>query len=148
MRSEALLTDGATAEGRYRESIESLGRTEVRVELARAHLVFGEWLRRENRRVDARSELRVAHHMFLAMPADGFAESGASASSSATGEQVRSRRDDSRTELTPQELQIARLARGGSTDAEIAVELYLSARTVEWHLGKVFGKLEISRGES
>lgn len=142
-RSQALLADGVTAEGLYRESIEFLGRTEIRVELARAHLVFGEWLRRENRRVDARDQLRTAHDMFLAMPADGFAER-ARRELLATGERVRARRHASNSDLTPQELHVALLAREGRTNPEIAVELFISARTVEYHLGKVFAKLGIT----
>ena len=144
LRSEALLTEGEAAEGLYRSSIESLGRTEMRVELARAHLLFGEWLRRENRRVDARRELRTAYELFIAMPALGFAER-ARRELLATGERVQARgghRDN--TEFTPQELHVAFLAREGRTNPEIAEQLFISARTVEYHLGKVFTKLGIS----
>jgi DMSO/TMAO reductase YedYZ molybdopterin-dependent catalytic subunit len=111
--------------------------------LARARLTYGEWLRRENRRVDAREQLRVAYDMFASMGAEGFADR-ARRELLATGEKVRKRRDDTRDELTPQEEQIARLAREGRTNPEIGAELYLSPRTVEWHLRKVFGKLGIS----
>jgi len=142
-RVRALATDGDAAEALYRESIERLGRTRVRVELARARLLYGEWLRREGRRVDARDELRVAREMLLSMGADGFAER-ARHELLATGEKVRKRRDDARDELTPQEMHIAQLARDGRTNPEIGAELFLSPRTVEWHLKKVFGKLGIN----
>ena len=115
----------------------------MRVELARARLLYGEWLRREGRRVDAREQLRVARDAFLAMGTEGFAER-ARHELLATGEKVRKRRDDTRDELTPQEEQIARLAREGRTNPEIGAELFLSPRTVEWHLKKVFTKLGIS----
>jgi DNA-binding NarL/FixJ family response regulator len=111
--------------------------------LARARLTYGEWLRREGRRVDAREQLRAAHEVFAAMGANGFADR-ARRELLATGEKVRKRRDDTRDELTPQEEQIARLARDGRTNPEIAAELYLSPRTVEWHLRKVFAKLGIT----
>ena len=113
------------------------------LELARSRLLYGEWLRREGRRVDAREQLRVAREVFLAMGADGFAER-ARHELLATGEKVRKRRDDTRDELTPQEEHIARLARDGRTNPEIGAELFLSPRTVEWHLKKVFTKLGIS----
>nr|WP_221377202.1 helix-turn-helix transcriptional regulator [Actinoplanes polyasparticus] len=142
-RSRALLSDGDEADGFFREAIEQLGRARVRGELARAELLYGEWLRRENRRGEAREHLRTAHDMFAAMSADGFAER-ARLELLATGEHVRRRQAGSRAELTPQELHIARLARDGRTNTEIAGELYLSARTVEWHLRKVFTKLGIS----
>ena len=111
--------------------------------LARSRLTYGEWLRRENRRVDARQQLRLAHDMFANMGAAGFAER-ARRELLATGERVRKRRDDTRDELTPQEEHIARLARDGRTNQEIGAELFISARTVEWHLRKVFTKLRIS----
>ncbi len=139
-RVRALAGGGETA---YRESIEHLARTRVRGELARAHLLYGEWLRREGRRVDAREQLRVAREQLLAMGAEGFAER-ARHELLATGEKVRKRRDDTRDELTPQEEHIARLARDGRTNPEIGAELFLSPRTVEWHLKKVFTKLGIS----
>jgi len=142
-RCRAMLSDGDVAEALYREAIDRLGCTPIRTELARTHLVFGEWLRRQNRRVDAREQLRTAHEMFLAMGAGGFAER-ARTELLATGERVRKRQADARSELTPQEAHIARLARDGRTNPEIAAELFLSARTVEWHLRKVFTKLEIS----
>ena len=139
----ALANEGDDAERFYRESIEHLSRTRVRVELARSRLLYGEWLRREGRRVDAREQLRVAREALLAMGADGFAER-ARHELLATGEKVRKRRDDTRDELTPQEQHIARLARDGLTNPEIGAELFLSPRTVEWHLKKVFTKLGIS----
>jgi DNA-binding CsgD family transcriptional regulator len=142
-RVRALATDGTAAEPLYRESIERLARTRVRVELARTHLLYGEWLRREGRRVEAREHLRVAREMLLSMGAHGFAER-ARHELLATGEKVRKRRDDTRDELTPQEEHIARLARDGRTNPEIGAELFLSPRTVEWHLKKVFGKLGIT----
>jgi DNA-binding NarL/FixJ family response regulator len=110
--------------------------------LARARLTYGEWLRREGRRVDAREQLRAAHGMFGSMGAEGFAER-ARRELVATGEKVRKRQDDTRDELTPQEEQIARLARAGRTNPEIGAELFISPRTVEWHLRKVFTKLGI-----
>ena len=142
-RCRALLSDGVVAEGLYREAIERLGRTRIRVELARAHLLYGEWLRRENRRVDAREQLRAAHEMFLGMGVEAFAER-ASRELLATGETVRKRSIETRDELTAQEAQIARLAAAGRTNPEIGAELFISPRTVEWHLRKVFPKLEIS----
>jgi DNA-binding CsgD family transcriptional regulator len=142
-RSRALLSEGETAEGLYREAIDRLGHTRLRPELARGHLLYGEWLRRENRRVDARDQLRIAHEMLVAMGADGFAER-ARRELLATGEKVRTRTVETRDELTAQEEQIARLARDGLSNPEIGARLFLSPRTVEWHLGKVFVKLGIS----
>ena len=142
-RSRALLSDGESAERLYREAIERLGRTLVRAELARSHLVYGEWLRRENRRVDAREQLRAAYQMLAAAGIDGFAER-ARRELLATGETVRKRTVDAAFELTPQEAHIARLAGDGHTNSEIGVQMYLSLRTVEWHLHKVFAKLGIS----
>ena len=142
-RSRALLSDGDAAEDSYREAIGRLSRTRLRPELARAHLLYGEWLRRRNRRVDAREQLRTAHDMLAAMGMEAFAER-ARHELLATGETVRRRREDTRDELTPQEEQIARLARAGHTNTEIGAQLYISARTVEWHLRKVFTKLGIS----
>jgi DNA-binding CsgD family transcriptional regulator len=142
-RSRALLADGEAAERLYREAIDRLGRTRLRPDFARARLLYGEWLRRENRRTDAREQLRGAHEAFVSMGAGAFAER-ARHELLATGEKVRSRRDDTRDELTPQEEQIARLARDGLTNPEIGAQLFLSPRTVEWHLRKVFTKLGIS----
>ncbi len=142
-RSRGLLSDGDVAETCYREAIDRLGRTRLRTELARAYLLYGEWLRRENRRVDARAQLRTAHEMLDTIGMQAFAER-ARRELLATGERVRTRRDDSRNSLTPQEEQIVRLARDGRTNSEIGAELYLSARTVEWHMRKVFTKLGIS----
>ena len=127
----------------YRDSIEHLARAGVRSELARSHLLFGEWLRREGRRVDAREQLRIAHEMLSVMGAEAFADR-ARHELVATGEKVRKRTDDTRDDLTPQEQQIARLAMAGRTNPEIGAELFLSPRTVEWHLKKVFTKLGIS----
>ncbi len=142
-RCRALLTSGEAAEPLYREAIERLGRTRVRTELARAHLVYGEWLRRNRRRVDAREQLRRAHEMLTAMGIEGFAER-ARRELIATGQTLRKRTIDTVDELTAQEAQIARLARAGHTNPEIGAQLFISARTVEWHLRKVFTKLGIS----
>lgn len=142
-RSRALLADEKDAEPLYREALDRLGRTQLRPELARARLLYGEWLRRETRRADAREQLRDAHETFVNMGADAFAER-ARRELLATGEKVRSRRDDARDELTPQEEQIAQLAGDGLTNPEIGARLFLSPRTVEWHLRKVFTKLGIS----
>jgi DNA-binding CsgD family transcriptional regulator len=141
-RSRALLSEGEAAESLYREAIERLGRTRLRPELARSHLLYGEWLRRERRRVDARTQLRAAHDLFVAIGMEAFAER-ARGELQATGERVRKRTVETRDELTPQELQIARLARGGLSNPEIGARLFLSPRTVEWHLRKVFSKLGI-----
>ena len=142
-RSRALLSDGESADRLYREAIERLGRTRVRVELARAHLLYGEWLKRENRRVDAREQLRAAHRMLTAMGAEGFAER-ARRELLSTGEVVRRYTAETASELTAQEAQIARLAGDGHTNPEIGIRLFISARTVEWHLRKVFTKLGVS----
>jgi DNA-binding CsgD family transcriptional regulator len=142
-RCRALLSDGKAAAGLYREAIERLGCTRVRVELARAHLLYGEWLRRERRRVDAREQLRTAHEMFVAMGVEAFAER-AERELLATGEHVRKRVVETREDLTAQEGQIARLAREGVANAEIGARLFISRRTVEYHLSKVFTKLGIS----
>ena len=128
---------------RYRASIAHLQRTRLRMELARSHLLYGEWLRRDRRRADAREPLRTAHEMFVAIGADGFAER-AQHELLATGETVRKRRDDTRGDLTPHEAHIARLAVAGRTNPEIGAELFISPRTVEWHLKNVFAKLGIS----
>ena len=142
-RSRALLSDGESAEYLYREAIERLSRTRVRVELARAHLVYGEWLRRQRRRVDARDQLRTAYEMLTAMGIDGFAER-ARRELLATGETVRKRTDEAAGQLTRQEAQIARLAGEGNTNPEIGAQLFLSPRTVEYHLHKAFRKLGVS----
>ncbi len=142
-RSRALLSGGEFADRLYREAIQRLSRTRIRAELARAHLLYGEWLRRQNRRVDAREQLRAAYEMLTAMGIEGFAER-ARRELLATGENARKRTVETAGELTAQEAQIARLAADGQTNPEIAVELFLSPRTVEWHLRKVFTKLGIS----
>jgi DNA-binding CsgD family transcriptional regulator len=141
--ARALLSEGKTAERLYREGIGRLARTRVRVPLARARLLYGEWLRRENRRIDAREQLRTAHEMFASMGADGFAERAAR-ELRATGERVRKRTTDVPAELTAREVQIARLAGDGLSNPEIAARLFMSSRTVEYHLHKVFTKLGIS----
>jgi DNA-binding CsgD family transcriptional regulator len=141
-RSRALVESGDSAEKLYREAIESLEQTRMVAYLARARLSYGEWLRREKRRVDAREQLRQAHEAFASMGADGFADR-ARRELLATGERVRKRREDTRDDLTPQEERIARLALDGRTNPQIGEELYLSPRTVEWHLHKVFMKLGI-----
>jgi DNA-binding CsgD family transcriptional regulator len=141
-RSRALLSEGETAENCYREAIERLSRTRMRPALARAHLLYGEWLRREKRRRDARAELRTAHDLFDAMGIEAFAER-ARRELLATGETVRKRTVETVSELTAQEAHIARLAVDGRTNVEIGAQLFLSTRTVEWHLGKVYTKLEV-----
>jgi DNA-binding CsgD family transcriptional regulator len=142
-RCRALLSDGEVAEGLYREAIQRLRRTRVRVELARAHLLYGEWLRRERRRIDAREQLRTAFEMFSAMGVDAFA-GRAERELLATGECVRTRSVETRDELTAQEAQVARLARDGLSNAEIGERLFISQHTVAYHLRKVFKKLDIS----
>jgi len=142
-RSRALLSEGETADRLYHEAIERLGRTRMGAELARAHLVYGEWLRRESRRLDAREQLRVAHEMFTDMGMEGFADR-ARRELLATGETVRKRTVDTLTDLTAQEAQIAKLARDGRTNQEIGSQLFISPRTVEWHLRNVFAKLGIT----
>jgi DNA-binding CsgD family transcriptional regulator len=141
-RSRALVSRGQDAEDLFRQAIEHLGRTRVRAELARAHLLYGEWLRREGHRVAAREQLRTAYQQLNAMGMEAFAER-ARAELLATGEKVRKRDPEARDALTPQEEQIARLARDGLSNPEIAAQLFISAKTVEWHLGKVFAKLGI-----
>ena len=141
--SRALLSDGEPAERLYREAIQRLGGTRMRPALARAHLLYGEWLRRENRRGDAREQLRTAYEGLTAMGMEAFAER-ARRELLATGETVHKRTVQARYELTAQEVQIARLAGDGLSNPEIAAQLFLSTRTVEWHLRKVFSKLGIS----
>jgi DNA-binding NarL/FixJ family response regulator len=142
-RAQALLSEGETTERLYREAIERLHRTRLRPELARAHLLYGEWLRREGRRLDARQQLRTAHDMFAAIGMEAFAER-ARRELITTGEKVRKRTVQARDQLTPQEEQIARLAREGLSNPEIGARLYISPRTVEWHLHKVFAKLGVT----
>lgn len=141
-RSRALLSGGDSADRLYRESIDRLSRTALRPELARAYLLYGEWLRREGRRIDARQHLRAAHTMFNDMGMAAFSER-ARRELVATGETVRKRSAETRDELTPQEEQIVRLAGTGLSNTEIAAQLFLSSRTVEWHLSKVYAKLGI-----
>jgi ATP/maltotriose-dependent transcriptional regulator MalT len=141
-RCRALLTKGESGERLYREAIVRLVRTRRRPELARAHLLYGEWLRREKRRVDAREHLHAAHDMFTAIGMEAFAQR-ARGELLATGEKVRKRTVATRDELTAQERQIAELARDGVSNPEIAARLFLSRRTVEWHLRNVFTKLGI-----
>ena len=139
-RCRALLTG---QESLYRESIERLSRSRAAVELARSRLLYGEWLRRENRRTDARELLRAAHESFSQMGAGAFAER-ARRELLATGETVRRITADTPDALTPQEIQVARLAREGHSNPEIGAELFISPRTVEYHLSKVFRKLDVS----
>jgi DNA-binding CsgD family transcriptional regulator len=142
-RSRALLSDGEDADALYREAIDRLARSRVLVHRARAQLLYGEWLRREERRRDARAQLRAAYETFSQIGARAFAER-AGRELAATGETVRRRTDETRDDLTAQEAQIARLAAGGRTNPEIGAELFISPRTVEYHLRKVFSKLDIS----
>ena len=142
-RCRAVLSDGPAADELYRHAIGRLSRTRLRPDLARAHLLYGEWLRRAGRRVDARQQLRTAHDLLSAMGMDAFAER-ARRELIGTGEKVRKHSDEARQQLTPQEEQIARLARDGLSNPAIGAHLFISARTVEWHLRKVFTKLDIS----
>jgi DNA-binding CsgD family transcriptional regulator len=137
------LSEGDAAEHLYRASIAHLGRTRVRVQLARAHLLYGEWLRRQRRRLDAREQLRTAHDLLGAMGMEAFAER-ARRELLATGQTARKRTVQTSGELTAQEAMIARLAREGLSNPEIGTRLFISARTVQYHLGKVFAKLDIS----
>jgi len=141
-RCRALLSEGASADDLYREAVGRLSRTRLRPELARAHLLYGEWLRRAARRMDAREQLRTAHGMLAAIGMEAFADR-ARRELIATGGKVRKRSVETRDQLTPQEEQIAQLARDGRTNMEIGAQLFLSARTVEWHLHKIFTKLGI-----
>jgi ATP/maltotriose-dependent transcriptional regulator MalT len=146
-RSRALLSEGVAAEGLYREAIGRLGRTRMRPDLARARLLYGEWLRRQNRRLDAREQLRTAHQMFDGIGMEAFAQR-AERELLATGERARKRTVATMNQLTPQELQIAQMAREGLSNPEIGARLFISRRTVKYHLQKVFAKLEIrSRSE-
>jgi DNA-binding CsgD family transcriptional regulator len=142
-RSRALLSHGDAAERLYREANDRLARTRLRVDLARAHLLYGEWLRRERRRLDARAQLRQAHELFLQFGAEAFAER-ARVELKATGERARKRTPQTRDDLTPQEAQIARLAAEGETNQQIASQIFISASTVDYHLRKVFRKLGVT----
>ncbi|MDX6248619.1 MAG: hypothetical protein QOF10_1979, partial [Kribbellaceae bacterium] len=142
-RSRALLSQGETADRLYQVAIERLGRTRMSAELARTHLVYGEWLRREGRRLDAREQLHLAHEMLTDMGMEGFADR-ARRELLTTGETVRKRTVETLTDLTAQEAQIAKLARSGRTNQEIGGQLFISPRTVEWHLSNVFTKLGIT----
>jgi DNA-binding CsgD family transcriptional regulator len=141
-RSRALLAEGEAAETLYREAIEHFGPTRLRVDLARTHLLYGEWLRRKRRRIDARTELRTAHELFSEFGMEAFAER-ARVELEATGEHARRRTADTFGELTPQEAQISRLAAQGHTNPEIAAQLFISPNTVEYHMHKVFRKLDV-----
>ncbi|WP_239085691.1 AAA family ATPase [Catellatospora methionotrophica] len=142
-RSRALLADGPAADLLFAEAVEHLERCRITIHLARTRLVYGEWLRRQNRRQDSRAQLRAAHEVFARAGADGFAER-ARRELTATGETVRKRHESPLAELTSQEAQIAWLARDGHSNPEIAAQLFISPRTVEWHLGHVFAKLGVS----
>jgi RNA polymerase sigma factor (sigma-70 family) len=141
-RSGALLTEGRRAEDLYAEATDRLARCRMAVDLARAHLLYGEWLRRERRRSDAREQLQLAHGLFSDFGMDAFAER-ARIELEATGEHARKRTVDTIDQLTPQESQIARLAADGNTNREIAAQLFISPSTVEYHLRKAFRKLDV-----
>ena len=134
--------DDGRADDLYVEAIERLAGTRVAVELARAHLLYGEWLRRQRRRTDARTELRIAHDMFTGFGVEAFAER-ARVELEATGERARKRTVETIDQLTPQESQVARLAAQGNTNREIAAQLFISPSTVEYHLRKAFRKLDV-----
>ena len=142
-RSRALVSEGEAAEGYYRAATERLGRTQHRLEAARAHLLYGEWLRRQRRRRDARGQLGIAFEMFDSMGMGAFA-ARAQAELRATGEQARPRGPGVPQLLTPQEEQIARLVAEHLSNREIAARLFISASTVEYHLGKIFRKLSVN----
>jgi DNA-binding CsgD family transcriptional regulator len=141
-RSEALLADDDRAEELYVEAADRLGRSRIAIDLARAHLLYGEWLRRQRRRADARAQLRLAHGLFSEFGMEAFAER-ARVELEATGEHARSRTVDTLDQLTPQEAQISRLVALGHTNREIAAQLFISPSTVEYHLRKVFRKLNV-----
>jgi DNA-binding CsgD family transcriptional regulator len=150
-RSRALAAEDGAADDLYTDAIDRLGRTGLRAELARAHLLYGEWLRRENRRADAREQLRTAHGLFDEIGMEAFAER-ARKELAATGEAARKRTASAGVtasrELTPQEMQVARLARDGLANPEIGARLFISSHTVLYHLSKVFATLDISsRGQ-
>jgi ATP/maltotriose-dependent transcriptional regulator MalT len=142
-RSRALIAEGAEAENEYHAAIDHLSRTRLRPDLARTHLLYGEWLRREGRRIDARDQLRVAHEMLTEIGMEAFADR-AGRELAATGETARKRVDETRGDLTAQEAQIARLAAEGLTNPQIGARLFLSPRTIEWHLRRTYPKLGIS----
>jgi DNA-binding CsgD family transcriptional regulator len=142
-RCRALLIEGPEAEELYQEAIERLARAGIRSELARAHLLYGEWLRRQQRRLDAREQLRTAHELFIGIGMEAFAERTAR-ELRATGQTVRKRNVETTTDLTPQEAQIARLVGEKLSNPEIAARMFLSRRTVEWHLSRIFAKLQIT----
>ena len=141
-RSRAVLAEGDAAERLYREAIDRLEPTRLRVDLARARLLYGEWLRRDRRRHDAREQLRIAYDFFSAAGMEAFAER-ARIELRATGDHVRERTPDALDQLTPQEAQVSRLVAQGHTNREIAAQLFISPSTVEYHLGKVFRKLDV-----
>jgi DNA-binding CsgD family transcriptional regulator len=141
-RSRALLSADEGAEGLYQEAIERLARTRLRVEVARAHLLYGEWLRRQRRRQDAREQLRTAHRSFTEFGMEAFAER-TRVELEATGERTRKRTVETQVDLTPQEAQISRLAAGGATNQDIAAQLFISPSTVDYHLRKAFRKLGV-----
>jgi DNA-binding CsgD family transcriptional regulator len=141
-RSRALLSDGEVADALYREAIALLGRADARMELARAHLLYGEWLRRQRRRVDAREQLRTAHRLFTEFTTEAFAER-TRIELDATGQHSRKRTAETRDDLTPQEAHVSRLAADGATNQEIAAQLFISPNTVDYHLRKAFRKLGV-----
>jgi DNA-binding CsgD family transcriptional regulator len=146
-RSSALLADGKAAEVLYQEALARLGRTRLRPDLARAYLLYGEWLRHQDRRLEAREQLRAAQEMFVSLGMEGFEERSARGLL-AVGARAGKRTIDTRGQLTAQEAQIAKLARDGLSNPEISARLFISRRTVEYHLHKIFGKLGISsRGQ-
>jgi DNA-binding CsgD family transcriptional regulator len=142
-RCQAVLDDGTDVEDAYAEAISQLERCRAVLDLARAHLLYGQWLRRARRRRDARGQLRAAHGMFQEMGADGFTQQAAG-ELRATGERARSRAPDTEFDLTPQEARVANLAAEGSANSEIAAQLFISPSTVEYHLSKVFRKLGVT----